>query len=189
MPYNNFTEQAILTESRIDEVKTSTEALKHTIAILIAAGNMLDMIKKNVFYGKKIDNKTWLGLVSDVEHHSDLVDSPYIEDPAPVAIDPRIFHAIVGITTESIELLEAMTSAINNNGSLDAVNVLEETGDICWYQAILMDALQANMENVQDTVIAKLRARYPNKFTQYDATNRDLTAERSILETVERSTE
>jgi hypothetical protein len=39
-----------------------------------------------------------------------------------------------------------------------------------------------NMEDILDTNIAKLEARYPEKFTEEAALNRNLEAEREILE-------
>ena len=39
-----------------------------------------------------------------------------------------------------------------------------------------------SIEKARETNIAKLRARYGDKFTEFDALNRDLDVERKILE-------
>jgi hypothetical protein len=62
------------------------------------------------------------------------------------------------------------------------VNLLEEFGDLAWYQAIGIDEAGGSLDKVLDRVIAKLRARYPEKFTSENAINRDLVKERAILE-------
>jgi hypothetical protein len=77
--------------------------------------------------------------------------------------------------------MEAMQTALDV-GQWDVVNIKEELGDQEWYKAILVDAIGANMEAIQDRVIEKLRARYPEKYTDEAAINRDLVTERAILE-------
>jgi len=74
--------------------------------------------------------------------------------------------------------------------TLDLVNVCEECGDLDWYRGIGIDALSNLLgtdpksldETIKKNNIEKLQARYPNKFTETDAIQRDLTAERKILE-------
>lgn len=180
---SQFVKDAIRTESLIDEVQTNTQLLEGTIKTLIAAGNVLDMVKKNVYYGKEIDRSALrqnalLAQVGTLQMDPGNVD---LNAKSTVEIDPRLFHAIVGIATESVELLEALDAALKGN-PVDAVNVKEELGDINWYQAIAIDTLDADFDAVLDTVIAKLRARYPEKFTSEDAIDRDLDTERKILE-------
>jgi hypothetical protein len=65
---------------------------------------------------------------------------------------------------------------------LDNVNLQEEIGDLNWYEAILIDALGADWDDIREKNIAKLKARYPNKFDREDAVNRNLKKEREILE-------
>jgi hypothetical protein len=47
---------------------------------------------------------------------------------------------------------------------------------------LAIDEIKTTFGVVFETNITKLRARYPNKFTEADALNRDLTKERKILE-------
>ena len=51
-----------------------------------------------------------------------------------------------------------------------------------WYQAIAVDVMQANWGAILETNIAKLKERYKDKFDAAEALNRNLTAERAILE-------
>jgi len=39
-----------------------------------------------------------------------------------------------------------------------------------------------DLENIINTNVAKLESRYPHKFTEYHAQNRNLNKERTILE-------
>ena len=111
---------------------------------------------------------------------TELVDQNSLID-SKIEIDPRIFHGIVGMHTESTELLEALVKAIET-GELDKVNVGEETSDSNWYQAILLDALGQSWQKMLETNIKKLEDRYNDSFSNDSANNRDLKSEREVLE-------
>ena len=101
-----------------------------------------------------------------------------ISDPTTI----RLLHAGIGMTTEAGEFIDMLKKHIYYGKTLDLVNLREEIGDICWYCAIALDALGTTMDEVMNTNITKLKARYPNNFTEHHATNRDLETERAILE-------
>lgn len=94
----------------------------------------------------------------------------------------RLNHAAMGMVTEAGEFLDVLKKHIYYGKTIDKVNLAEEIGDLCWYMAIACDELHVDLEDIMETNIAKLKARYPNKFTSEDAINRDLETERKILE-------
>lgn len=94
----------------------------------------------------------------------------------------RLQHGAIGCATESAELLDAVKKHIFYGKELDAANIKEEVGDLLWYVAIICDVFDFDMQNILDINIAKLAARYPEKFTKDAAINRDLDTERKILE-------
>lgn len=94
----------------------------------------------------------------------------------------RILHGAVGLATESGELLDGLKKSLFYGKQIDFVNMAEEVGDSLWYLAIICSALGITMEDAMSRNIAKLKARYPDKFTQEKALNRNLEAERAILE-------
>jgi NTP pyrophosphatase (non-canonical NTP hydrolase) len=96
--------------------------------------------------------------------------------------DMNLLHAAMGISTESGELMDAFKRKIFYGKPLDVVNVKEEIGDIMWYVAILLRELDLDFHELLQLNIDKLRARFPEKFTEHHALNRDLGAERDILE-------
>lgn len=95
--------------------------------------------------------------------------------------DTRLLHAAIGLCTEAGEFLDSVKKQLFYGAPKDATNLKEELGDLCWYMAVAMDSLGTNFEKVMETNIAKLRARYPEKFTSENALNRDLDAERKTL--------
>lgn len=183
-----FVDDALKTESTVESIKANKEILNNTIAILISAGNILDQIKKNAFYDKPYNIPALVDYVEDLNAHTrklNSVDLPVaVDDKTTFGVNPRMFHSIVGISTESTELLEALDLSGKN---MDNVNIAEEFGDIDWYKAIGTDEMGIEWIAILTTVINKLKARYPNAYTSEDAINRNLDKERNILEQMETS--
>jgi NTP pyrophosphatase (non-canonical NTP hydrolase) len=94
----------------------------------------------------------------------------------------RLIHATLGLASEVGELADMLKKHIIYGKALDEINVLEESGDQCWYVVLALTATKHHFEDALERNIAKLRARYGDKFTEAKALNRDLNAERKILE-------
>ena len=183
MDLQKYTQDATRTESRLEAIAVDTYNLVNVMKVFIAAGNLLDMMKKNIFYHKPIDQKTWELSVKDIEDAQwKLGITSQVTTTTEININPRLFHGIVGLATESTELIEALLKGLLHSQPIDEVNIREELGDVNWYQAIIVDSTNSNWDEILNTNIAKLRARYPDKFTSDSAINRDLTTERKILE-------
>jgi NTP pyrophosphatase (non-canonical NTP hydrolase) len=94
----------------------------------------------------------------------------------------RLLHGAMGVVTEAGELMDSLKKQIFYGAEPDKVNIKEEIGDLFWYIGILCDTLGMTFEEVFETNVAKLKARYGEKFNETDALNRDLGKEREILE-------
>ena len=88
----------------------------------------------------------------------------------------------MGLCTESGELLDQLKKHIFYGEELDLTNIEEEGGDFAWYLAEIINALDVKFIDMLQKNIDKLRVRYPEKFTEEKALNRDLEKEREILE-------
>ena len=91
-------------------------------------------------------------------------------------------HMIFGMLTEVGELADAFKKNLAYKKPLDYVNIEEEVGDLMWYVINFCSVMGFNLEDILEQNIAKLRARYPEKFTEDKAINRNLIKEREILE-------
>ena len=91
-------------------------------------------------------------------------------------------HMVLGMQTEAAEIADVYKKTIAYRKPLDFVNIKEEVGDLMWYVANLCNMNGWDLREILDTNIAKLEARYPEKFTEEQAINRDLGAERQVLE-------
>ena len=97
-------------------------------------------------------------------------------------VDYDLIHSIMGCVTESSELLDVIKKKIFYNKEIDNVNLVEEFGDLLWYVALGLHVLGYTFEDVMDINIKKLMSRFPGKFNENAAKNRDLKTERDILE-------
>jgi len=181
-----FVVDAIKTESRVESIKANEELLTATLQIMIHAGNILDQIKKNTFYDKPFDVDALINHAHEINDFVLLLNhidtNTIVDNKTEFGVNPRLFHSIVGIATESTELLEALDLS---GTKMDNVNLGEEFGDIDWYKAIGCDELNISWDTILNAVIAKLKERYPDNFTSEDAINRNLDKEREILNTME----
>lgn len=191
MQLTQYVKDAIVTESRLSgAISVDIHRFLTVIKAFVAAGNLLDVMKKDIFYGvptdpvkaatrkqRIIDNEALLEAAA-----IQITISPNGEEQLLTAVDSRLAHAIIGISTESVELLEALLEACQSGKPIDTVNVLEELGDVNWYLAIAVSTLGADWEQILTTNIAKLKERYKAKFDAAEALERDLIAERAILE-------
>lgn len=188
MELQQYVQGAIRTESKIQYAQVhDLFAFLAVLRAFIASAQLLDLYKKNMFYKKPINEEKWSAAKRLLEQGlSELGRGTYLPLTAVardiVAADSRLLHSIIGLATETGELIEALLKQVTGEGALDIVNVQEEFGDLAWYQAIGVDAMQADWEQILETNLAKLKARYPEKFTSENAINRDLDKERDILE-------
>jgi NTP pyrophosphatase (non-canonical NTP hydrolase) len=135
-------------ECRVVDVVLSSMALN---------GALLDAMKKQIFYGKDHSPTQ----ASELE-----ITQPLME----------FFHALLGLYTEVGEIAETLLAAAKDGKQLDIVNLVEEGGDVNWYNAKLLDAIQkycsVTPDSVLDINVAKLKLRYPDKFSEKDALER-----------------
>ena len=194
MELKEFQGLALRTESQISGIKLNRENLITLLKVVVEVTEILDGIKKAAFYNKTSKLEGDLGtrlatlarLIAALEWQNSgrgplgaILDA---EETLP-NVDPRVFHGVLGIITESGELASALLKSVEDpEHVIDAVNIQEEMSDIAWYKAILHDSLSLDWNQGLENVINKLRVRYPEKYSDEAATNRDLFAERVELE-------
>ena len=130
---------------RLDFLK---DALEDCVRKNIYLLNKLDTLKKCIFYGKDFNAP------DDFKGKNKTTNEDF-----------QKIHAIVGIATESCELLEALYDNLNGQ-NWDTVNLIEECGDLLWYQALLLKECGTDFEDASNRVIRKLKSRYPEKFSE-----------------------
>ena len=81
----------------------------------------------------------------------------------------KLTHAAFGLSTEAGEFTDVLKRWIYYEQVLDETTLEEELGDILWYVALACNALGVPMEDIMKKNIAKLEARYPERYTDYQA--------------------
>lgn len=97
----------------------------------------------------------------------------------------RLDHASDGLCTEAGEFKDALKKFKFYGRDIDRTNLIEELGDILWYVGIACDVMNVSLEEVMEKNIAKLKARYGEKFSEECAENRDLENEKKVLRQVQ----
>ena len=130
------------------------------------SGLSLDALKKHLIYGKETNLA---------------VDGELAKEVTLTSEQAEILHAALGKVTESIEFFDAVINWIAGKEP-DRVNLAEEVGDGWWYDMILCRLWDIPPGMIMDANIAKLAARYPEKFNKNDALVRNLGNERGVLQ-------
>lgn len=134
------------------------------LIMMINHGNRLDLVKKALFYNKPDDS-----LEPNIFRN-------------PFKHDPYILHAILGVVSEACELTEVVQNhALEPDHETLRSRVVDEGGDLLWFLALLFKTLKIPFEEALERNIEKLRTRYPDGFTEYDAAVRDLDAENRVF--------
>ncbi len=174
---DSTTYESIAERMRIPFCTSLTNMVEYMRGIEIHS-QTLDKIKKWFFYGK------------DYSRENDYLGSNVIlSQTAKGKIDARmanLIHGILGDATETGELLDALIKHLEapESSKPDYVNIAEEVGDKLWYLARIADACGTTLEDIAKANLAKLHARYGDKFDAFLANNRDLVSERAVLDSM-----
>lgn len=203
MDSKTYIANAIRTESVPTSLQVNQLALHATMEAMVQVAKIADQMKRRIFYGSPVNAELiveaaaklsgmagYLAVCAENDMINDTMpaeavseavsDMPDLHNLKLESLNVRLLHAGFGIHTESGELIEGLLDQYET-GAMDLVNFGEEIGDIEWYQAIGFDETGVSEASCREKNIAKLRKRYPEKFTALDALNRDLAGERVIL--------
>lgn len=154
----------------------SLGAIKSVMAHFVEVGSDLDRIKKALIYGRYASDLA-PRVIGDTDFTVRAGDDANFN-----SIPPQIVHAIIGMATEASEMVEALLKTIETGKPFDQVNFVEEVGDELWYAQLGVEAVDRSLDDAAWTNTRKLAVRYPDKFTSHAALNRNLEAERAVLE-------
>ena len=184
MESKQFQEQAIRTD--IEDYKPVQERLLENSSSLtscingfILSTSAMDIMKKKIMYNS--NPMKLLELDAKLAKEIKEFPSDFVEKISQDELLSQLLHYSVGTITELLEIIMALGNAVKT-GELDRANMGEELGDSLYYLSVMATRLGLPLESIMETNNKKLKARYPNKFTEESANERDLEAERKILE-------
>lgn len=184
-----YTEYRGLASNTLAELGSTESNIQHMLVGMITEiGELLDAHKKNFAYGKELDMVNikeeigdffWYVANFDNIYKKDVAQSSFMVSTSNSNSDNPI-HALssaMEYASKALSHLLTSTTELMVESYISSVIRLV-VSDILWY----CKYYNIDVEKIFDTNIAKLKTRYPNKFTQEDALNRDLKSERKILE-------
>lgn len=142
-------------------------ALKVLQEVQLIAGRV-DVIKKALAYGKTPSDFP-IGGTSRTPNTLENVDA-------------NVLHGILGVISEAGELAELLCTAIMTGQPINRPRTIDESGDILWYMAMLYRAIDSSFDEAMVKNIAKLKARFPDKFEASLAINKDTAVEQAAVD-------
>lgn len=160
-------------------------------------GELDDMLKKHLIYGKPFDDVNVLEECGDVLWYVALalraidVEMGMLWPPRVPTFPPSLITKLMRIDS-AVKDMNRAQAMLNFDLELYRAGVIGEGGiGVLATSSKMLDAVNAalvacgyTMEQAMDRNIAKLMKRYPDKFTSEAALNRDLDGERATLEQV-----
>lgn len=138
-------------------------AVLQRLAVFEHMALSLDNDKKGLFYGREPKN------------------IPQFTAPVGGQFQVNELHALLGLITEVAELSAVLRQAWSQPSDQDTERIADELGDVEWYEAILYREFAFEQTDILRANIAKLRSRFPEKFSTNLALNRNTDKEESAL--------
>jgi hypothetical protein len=191
-----FQDYEPLARVTLKELPLPQHLLHMGLGVIGEWGELVDAIKKSAIYGKPLDTVNLTEEVGDVTWYMAGYCKELLVHPAVLqtSLDVGIKQGIQAkeqMTTifDSASLLMAMAAAASSH----AMRLVEVTqpGDpkatqslsaLATVLGIICGALDVDPADAMDRNIAKLKQRYGDKFSVHAALNRNLDAERAVLE-------
>ena len=192
----NFKEYVPLAMQTCKSLPTADHINHMCLGIVGEMGELVDQIKKAYVYGKAIDQVNIIEEVGDVAYYTaglvqyfpalaDWLDSDELKQ--------SINYEKLEVARENITrtiLLNAMSAANltadlmmfaddDNLQDANAEQVAKALGTALFATAVL---LEVDLSQACEVNVAKLAKRYGDKYSDYAAVNRDIDAERAVLE-------
>lgn len=192
----NFKEYAPLAMRTCKELPTADHINHMCLGIVGEMGELVDAIKKAYVYGKGIDQTNIVEEIGDVSWYTaglvqhfptlaDWLDSDELKQSVNYekleVARKNVTRAILFNTMSAANLaVDLMMLADNDNlQDKDAEEVVKTLGTSLFATAVL---LEVDLAEAFEVNIAKLAKRYGDKYSDYAAINRDIDAERAVLE-------
>lgn len=192
----NFKEYAPLAMRTCKELPTADHINHMCLGIVGEMGELVDAIKKAYVYGKGVDQTNIVEEIGDVSWYTaglvqcfpalaDWLDGDELKqsinyeklEVARESITRTILLNTMSAANLAVDLM--MFADDDNLQDANAEQVAKALGTALFATAVL---LEVDLAGAYEVNIAKLAKRYGDKYSDYAAINRDIDAERAVLE-------
>lgn len=94
-------------------------------------------------------------------------ESPYTFTITNPLVSPRLLHGVIGLVTESGELLDTIKKSLFYGKPLDKTNLIEELGDLLWYISLIIKDCDITYNNVMKVKYSTRRNEMVNHNIDY----------------------
>jgi len=182
---DEYQQACLVVESKPKAPFQQVEQVRAVVGLLQIArdfGGLADEMKRHMFYEREMDFEAFWTQLDPEGRGFPFGDMPRLEGLNKEQ-KIRLLHAFLGLFSEVGEIADALHKHVVDGEVLDTINILEESGDLKWYDSILLDACDQKVSTSMHRNVEKLRRRYPaGEFDKRLAMNRDLDAERDAVE-------
>ena len=192
----NFKEYVPLAMRTCKELPTADHINHMCLGIVGEMGELVDAIKKAYVYGKGIDQTNIVEEIGDVSWYTaglvqhfptlaDWMDSEELKQSVnyeKLEVARKNVTRTILLNTMSAANLAVDLMMLADNDDLqdtEAEQVAKALGTALFATAVLLDV---DLAGAYEVNIAKLAKRYGDKYSDYAAINRDIDAERAVLE-------
>jgi NTP pyrophosphatase (non-canonical NTP hydrolase) len=190
--FASYTADSLSTEKVLSAINTNPDLLLAAMRVAVAAGEIVDIAKRFVIYGKPIDK---CGDAASASMEMDKATLAFFRayaiesgggPRAEVPVNPRLLHSALGLFGETGEIMEALLKTVGSGEQMDLVNLGEEFGDGFWYIAVGIDELNALTGITLGDWLYRNRQKLVHRAATGGITSskaeRDLAGERAVLE-------
>jgi len=177
MKWKQYQKEAFQTNANLGE---GLDTIHMLLGMSTEIGELQDAFKKKIAYGKKIDWKNVKEEVGDLFWYiaglaefkgwymDEFVHTPVTDYEIEMIDKTDVNTMLLGLTCQVSDLI-AETSRLSLASLIAGV-------------VFTCHKLEFDVERILENNIEKLRERYPNSFTKYDALNRNLKVESEVLD-------
>lgn len=173
-------------ERTLNNLGKQLNVLHASLGLSTELGELLDIYKRNIFYKKTLDLVHIKEELGDIMWYLAILYREF-----DINQENEIINTITKDIVDS-QKIQMLTNKINllvvqlNNLELlnsDHIRRIKYfVPKVYEYIIIFCEIYKFNIEDVMNTNINKLKARFPDKFNEFNALNRDLDLERLFLE-------
>jgi NTP pyrophosphatase (non-canonical NTP hydrolase) len=171
--YNNYEELATTT---CKDLGTEVSNILHMqMGIITEAAEVIDILKKKHAYGKEIDYNHMKEELGDIlwytANYCKFVEMDFANVIDNISYEPLYDRSNTFSLYELMELIVINATALDKHSIYDIIDLT----------LFAIESIDGNLDEILTTNIKKLAARYPEGFSSFYALNRNLDAEKKII--------
>lgn len=191
MNLSDYALQAQSTEATAEA--SQEERFRHAeMGLYTESAELLDALKKFFIYGKAVDYRNVIEEIGDVAWYAAIPVNHYeltfagfaprtVVIPASLSIEEGLLR-LCRLLLQNVSMFSRYAVDLEKKGECDRTSVVSTLGNIVGLLRNICDLLDVELEEVLAGNIAKLKARFPDRFTKEAALTRNTEAEMVALE-------